>query len=80
MITRIRKWGNSLALHIPKALARETGLQGGALVEVSVRRRKVTLVPAEEPPLSLEQLLEGVTEENLHLEVSTGPALGQESA
>ena len=79
MITRIRRWGTSLALRIPKALAREAGLQEGALVEVSARRRKVILAPTEGPPLTLDQLLEGVTEENRHHEVSTGLPSGQEA-
>ena len=27
MVTKIQKWGNSLALRIPKALAEEAGLE-----------------------------------------------------
>jgi antitoxin MazE len=79
MVTRIQKWGNSLALRIPRAFAREIGLEQGACVEVSLRRGKVVLEPVEEPPLTLEELLEGVTEANLHREVDTGPAVGKEA-
>jgi len=78
MLTRIQKWGNSLALRIPSAFARQVGLEQGASVEVSLRQGKVIIEPVEEPPLTLEQLLEGVTDENLHDEVDTGPAVGKE--
>jgi antitoxin MazE len=79
MITRIQKWGNSLALRIPRAFAREIGLEQGTSVEVSLRQGKVVLEPVEELHLTLEQLLDGVTEENLHHEVDTGPAVGEEA-
>ena len=78
MIARIRKWGHGLALRIPRKLAREAGLREGSVVEVEVQRREVTIEHADEPPLTLENLLEGVTEANLHREVNTGQALGQE--
>ena len=79
MVTRIQKWGNSLALRIPSAFAHEIGLEQGASVEVSLRRGKVIIEPAEGPALTLEELLEGVTEANLHREVDTGPAVGKEA-
>lgn len=79
MTTRIQKWGNSLALRIPMAFAREIGLAQGATVDLSLRQGKVIIEPVEQPPLSLEQLLDGVTEENLHGEVDTGPAVGKEA-
>jgi len=78
MVTRIQKWGNSLALRIPNAFAREIGLEQGAPVEVTLRQGKLVIEPVEEPPLSLAQLLKGVTDENLHDEVDTGPAVGKE--
>jgi len=77
MTTRIQKWGNSLALRIPSALAREIGLEQGASVEVSLRKGKIVLEPVEEPHLTLEQLLEGVTEQNLRHEVNTGPSVSR---
>ncbi|MBM4030234.1 MAG: AbrB/MazE/SpoVT family DNA-binding domain-containing protein [Planctomycetes bacterium] len=79
MVTTIRKWGNSLALRIPNAFAREVGLEQGAPVEVSLRRGKVVIEPIQEPPLTLAQLLEGITDGNLHGEVHTGPPVGKET-
>jgi antitoxin MazE len=78
MRTRVQKWGNSLALRIPKSFANEVGLRKEASVEISLVEGKLVITPIAEPKLSLNQLLAGVTEENLHHEVDTGPAVGNE--
>jgi antitoxin component of MazEF toxin-antitoxin module len=39
----------------------------------------LVITPASEVPLRLEELLEQVTEENLHEEVVTDPAMGREA-
>jgi antitoxin MazE len=78
METRIKKWGNSLALRIPKPLAAEVGLEDGSAVEFSLLDGKLIIAPLAKPELSLEHLLAQVTEDNLHGEVDTGPAVGRE--
>jgi antitoxin MazE len=79
MRTRIQRWGNSLALRIPKAFAAEVQLEQDTLVEVTLVDGKLLIVPIVEPAVTLEQLLAGVTEENLHREVDSGPAIGNEA-
>jgi antitoxin MazE len=79
MRTRIQKWGNSLALRIPKFLAAEVHIEQDSLVEVSLVEGKLILEPVAEPAWTLEELLAGVTEQNLHGEVDTGPATGREA-
>jgi antitoxin MazE len=78
METRVKKWGNSLALRIPKPLAAEVGLEDISPVELSLMDGRLVITPAAEPELSLATLLAQVTEENLHGEVDTGPAVGGE--
>jgi antitoxin MazE len=78
MKTRVRKWGNSLALRIPRAFAAEAGLREDAPVELSVVEGKLVIKPTPPEPLTLEELLRGVTDENLHGEWDTGPAVGRE--
>jgi len=78
MQTKIQKWGNSLALRIPKPFALEVGLDQNSIVEVSVSEGKLLVEPVTSPEYLLEQLLEQVTENNLHSEVDTGPAVGSE--
>jgi len=79
MRTRIQKWGNSLALRIPKSFATEVGIQRETPVEISLANGKLVIAPVAKPKLTLKQLLAKVTKENLHREVDTGTAVGNES-
>ncbi len=77
MQARIQKWGNSLAVRIPKPFALEVGLEQNSLVTVSVSEGKLLLEPVK-PSYSLQKLLAEITPDNLHQEVGTGPAVGNE--
>jgi len=79
MKTRVQKWGNSLALRIPKSFANEVGLQKETPVEVSLTDGKLVITPVSKPKPTLKQLLAKVTQENLHREVDTGSAVGNET-
>lgn len=79
MKTRVQKWGNSLALRIPKAFASEVGLKSDSPVDVSTEGGKLVIAPVAEPQLTLKQLLAKVTPENIHHEVGTGHAIGNEA-
>jgi len=76
--TRVQKWGNSLALRIPRALASQIGLESGSPVRLSLRRKELVIVPVPRPRLTLDDLLAQATEENLHAETDTGRAVGGE--
>jgi antitoxin MazE len=78
METRVHRWGNSLAVRIPKPLADEVGLKDNSVVQLSLHDRQLVIVPVLEPAFNLEALLAQVTEANRHDEVSTGPAVGGE--
>ena len=81
MKARVRKWGNSLALRIPKALATETGLGENAEVELSADNGRLIISPRKRPrkrKYTLKELLRGITPENLHGEISFGPPVGKE--
>ena len=79
MLVRIKKWGNSLALRIPVAFARETGIDSGAEVDLAIEDGRLVITPPASPPYALEELLAGVTEENLHAEINTGAVRGDEA-
>jgi antitoxin MazE len=78
MEIRVKKWGNNLALRIPKLLADEVGLEDNSQVEISIVDKKLVIVPVVESEFSLEHLLSLVTKDNLHSEVDTGIAVGGE--
>jgi antitoxin MazE len=79
MKTRVQKWGNSLALRIPKSFAAEVGLDPNSSVEMSLKNGGLVIVPSDKPKFTLRQLLAQVTEENLHHEIDTGAAVGGEA-
>ncbi len=78
MKTKVQKWGNSLAVRIPKSFASETSLEPDTEVDLSLVKGNLVITPVAKPSCSLEQLLAGVTEENLHAEVETGISVGNE--
>ena len=78
MKTRVQKWGNSLALRIPKSFAEEAGLRANSAVELFLRGRTLVVQPIVPQPPTLEELLRGVTDDNLPGEWDTGPAVGKE--
>ena len=79
MKTRVQKWGNSLALRIPKSFASEVGFQKETPVEVSLADGKLVVAPVSQPKPTLKQLLAKITKDNLHSEVDTGSAAGNEA-
>ena len=79
MNSRVQKWGNSLAVRIPKSFALQAGLEENAPVALSLVDGGVLIQPRPSVAYSLEDLLAGVTEQNRHAEVDTGPAVGNEA-
>jgi antitoxin MazE len=79
MRARVEKWGNSLALRIPEPLVAELGLTPGALVEISIACGRLVVSVTEQPNVTLEALLAGVTADNAHVEIDTGPSIGSEA-
>ncbi len=78
MKVQIQKWGNSLALRIPKSFAVESKIDQGSVVDVSLENGKIVVQPAVEQEYTLDELLAGVTKDNLHGEVDFGPPVGKE--
>ena len=79
MQTKIKKWGNSLALRIPKLLALDVNLKQNELVNLSIDKDSIIITPIGEKEYSLEKLLKGVTKNNLHGEFNTGAPVGKEN-
>ena len=76
--TRIQKWGNSLGVRIPRSLADEVGVGPGSEVSLSVLEGELIVKPAFPARFKLEDLLAGITPENLHSAVDTGEPVGVE--
>ena len=78
MLTKVQRWGNSLALRIPKVFALDAQLENDSLVEISLVDGQIIVKPVSAPTWSLEELLAGVNKNNIHHEVDTGFAVGNE--
>lgn len=65
MRTEVSKWGNSLAVRLPKAVAEELSLEEGTPVEIVAEDRALVVRPLA-PVLSIESLVACITPENLH--------------
>jgi len=79
MKASVQRWGNSLALRIPKAIAVESGLAHGSVVELKLRKGIIALIPERRRKHELQDLLSQITKKNLHKEVKTGAPVGKES-
>ncbi len=78
MRTRVQKWGNSLALRIPKPFAAEMGLEKDREVELTVVKGRLIAEATPVPSYTLEELLADVRPTNLHGEIDWGPPVGKE--
>lgn len=78
MRTKVQKWGNSLAVRIPKPFAEGAGLKLATEVEVSLEKGTLRL-SAVRPRWQLRALVAKVTTRNRHAEVEVGQPVGRES-
>ena len=79
MLAKVQKWGNSLAVRIPRAFASEAQLENDSLVEITLVDGQIVVTPVVAVGWTLEGLLEEITPANLHGEVDTGIAAGNEA-
>ena len=79
MQTKIRKWGNSLGLRIPKSFAEEAGVEAGSDVDLLVEDGELIIRPRRSPSYQLKDLLPAVTSKNVHKEIKTGDPVGREA-
>ena len=78
MKAQMVKWGNSLAVRIPKPIVQQAKLKEGDSLEIEaaadghVELRRATKIP------TLSQLVSRITPENRYSEISTGAEVGKE--
>ncbi len=82
MRVAFQKWGNSLALRVPKAFADEIGASDGKAAEMSVRNGQlvveITRMQRRKRRYKIDELVSGITPDNRHEEVNWGPPVGNE--
>mgnify|MGYP005725659703 CR=1 FL=1 len=78
METKVKKWGNSLGIIIPNAFAKETAIEAGSLLELSVVDGKLIIIPRSRPKYTLDELLDKIEKENIPEQVDFGKPAGKE--
>ncbi|QSJ17006.1 AbrB/MazE/SpoVT family DNA-binding domain-containing protein [Nostoc sp. UHCC 0702] len=78
MTAVVAKWGNSLAIRIPKSVAEQAHVTEGIGIDFSVEGNSIIITPQKRRKYTLDELLEGMTPENFHSEFQTGNAVGNE--
>jgi antitoxin MazE len=78
MITAVQKWGNSLALRIPKAYAEETRIEDGSSVDLTLQDGNLIITPVRKKSFTLQELLKDITPDNQHESIDSSSPVGQE--
>ncbi|PHM62804.1 AbrB/MazE/SpoVT family DNA-binding domain-containing protein [Xenorhabdus ishibashii] len=74
----LKKWGNSTSVRLPLAIMESAKLHADDVVDVSVDNQgRIIIIPVE-PEMTLQALVSGITEENLHPEITFGRPVGKE--
>ena len=79
MKTTAQKWGNSLAIRVPKSLAEQAGIKVKDDLEIEVRKGALVLKPHLRRVYRLEDLVKRITPRNVHEELDFGNATGREA-
>ena len=77
MVSRVQRWGNSLALRIPHSFAVQAKVAEGTAVDIAVEHNRLVVKPVQHQ-YRLRDLLKGIDRRNRHAEVGTGLAVGRE--
>jgi antitoxin MazE len=75
----IRKWGNSASVRIPSAVMRAARLGLDAAVDIREEYGRIVIDPIRETAVDLNELLDGITAENVHGEADFGNPVGNEA-
>ncbi len=74
----VQRWGNSLALRLPKAVARDLNIESGSPVDLRSNGQEITIRRAS-TKYSLDDLVSRITDSNRHEEISVTPVKGKEA-
>lgn len=74
----VKKWGNSPSVRLPAAIVRQASLSVDDVVELVVEDGRIVIMPVKTKEYSLDALMAGITDDNLHPEISFGEPVGKE--
>ena len=74
-VAHVGKWGSSLAVRIPRAVAEQCGVSEGSAMEMEVSRGRIVM---RKNSYDLAEMVERITPDNVHSEVDFGGPEGEE--
>ncbi len=78
MKASIKKWGNSAAIRIPLAVLEATAVKLDEEVDIREEAGRIVIEPVRETKYKLNNLLKGITKDNIHGEINFGRPEGKE--
>ena len=78
LVTSIQRWGNSLAVRIPKAFAEQARLSENSDIDISIDGDTIVIAPAKRE-WHLDELVKQITPRNRHNETAWGDTTGKEA-
>ena len=78
MTTKVQKWGNSLALRIPKSYANAIKIKEGTDINIKIKNKKLIIYKEKKQYPKLKELLSKISDKNIHKEISYGKPAGKE--
>ena len=76
MILQVKKWGNSLAVRLPKDISKALSVQNNSFLELELVKNGLLLKPKKSS--ELDKLISQINPQNLHAEIKTGKSVGNE--
>ena len=77
--TQVARWGNSLAVRIPRAIVKDAGLVEGDRVSLDLDADGSIVLRSNRRRYSLDELVAGISKQNRHGETDWGAVQGKES-
>ena len=77
--TKLAKWGNSLAVRIPKSISESARLQEGDRLSLAVAKDGAVVIRRARRRYRLDELVSGITSNNRHRETDWGRRVGKEA-
>jgi antitoxin MazE len=78
MVGKIEQWDDCLGVRIPQSVAEQAQFRAGSKVTITLENGRLVVAPEAPMVFSLEELLAGITPDNIHGETDWGPAVGNE--
>lgn len=78
MLVSLKKWGNSASIRIPSLILESLDLKLDDQLDIKEEGGRIIIEPIKSNEFKLEDLLLGITEDNLHNRIDLGAPIGKE--